>query len=52
MIKLRWYQTYDKNGVNSEVTLQYRDEKENEWEDVLFIREREEKYEEEPNDLL
>ena len=39
-MELRWYQTYDKCGVNSEETLQFR-ENDDEWEDVTFVRERE-----------
>ena len=40
-MELKWYQTYDKNGVNSEKTLQYREGDEAEWDDVMFVRERE-----------
>jgi len=43
-MKLRWYQTYDKHGVNSEITLQYRESEDDEWEDVIFFRERESNY--------
>lgn len=45
-LKLRYYQTYDKNGVDSEIELQY--EEDGEWKPVPTIREREEeKYEKE-----
>ncbi len=50
MIELRWYQTYDKNGVNSEMTLQYKETPElfgDEWKDVPIEREREIEKEEE-----
>ena len=43
-IELRFYQTYDKNGVNSQETLQFRyvnGDNKDEWEDVDFMRERE-----------
>jgi hypothetical protein len=44
-MKLRWLQTYDENGVNSEWILQYNnhpwDKEFSEWEDVEYIRERE-----------
>ena len=35
---LRWFQTYDKNGLNSEITLQYWDKDYEEWIDVPFVR--------------
>ena len=38
-MKLRFYQTYDKNGVNSEKTLQYYDEDLEFWNDIEFVRE-------------
>ena len=41
-MELRWYQTYDKNGVDSEVFLQFREYRCHEWEYVDFVREREE----------
>lgn len=37
-MKLRFLQTYDTNGVNSEPELQYWDEEEEIWTDVGFIR--------------
>ena len=40
-MELRWYQTYDRCGVNSEKTLQYRENGGDGWEDVTFVRERE-----------
>lgn len=40
-MKLRWYQTYDENGVYTENTLQYKDQSTYGWEDVPFVRERE-----------
>ena len=40
-MELRWYQTYDKNGVDSEMSLQFRHEYGTEWENVEFVRERE-----------
>jgi len=46
-MELRWYQTYDKHGVDSTETLQYKDpdlqvEGEDDiWIDVEFVRERE-----------
>ena len=40
-MELRWYQTYDKYGNDSEVVLQYREDEEDEWEDVIFVREKE-----------
>jgi len=39
-MELRWYQTYDKNGVDSEVFLQWKDY-DGTWQYVDFIRERE-----------
>ena len=43
-IELRFYQTYDKNGLDSQKTLQFRYVDDNlpkdEWEDVDFVRER------------
>jgi len=39
-MELRWYQTYDKNGVDSDIFLQYREDDSEEWENVTFIRER------------
>ncbi len=41
-MKLRWYQTYDENGVDSEMSLQFKEEGEwANWEDVEFVRIRE-----------
>jgi len=42
---LRWYQTYDKYGMDSETSLQYRECEHEEWENVEFVREREDKNE-------
>jgi hypothetical protein len=39
-MKLRWYQTYDRDGRESEPTLQFRENALDEWEDVDFVRER------------
>ena len=50
-MELRWYETYDENGVESGSTLQYRNEmpvwQTGEWEDVPYIRERKVNEEEE-----
>ena len=43
-MELRWYQTYDKDGVDSPEVLQYRENEDDEWEDVMSIRERESNY--------
>ena len=40
-MELRWYQTYDENGVDSEVFLQFRHDHDEEWEYVDFVRVRE-----------
>jgi len=40
-MQLRWYETYDKNGVNSGPTLQYYNEEYLCWDDVPYVRERE-----------
>ena len=45
-MNLRWYQTYDKNGINSEVELQYYDAEYEYWSPVPFVREREKEEEE------
>ncbi len=39
-MELRWYQTYDKNGVDSYEYLQVWNHVAREWEDVPFVRER------------
>jgi hypothetical protein len=45
-MELRWYQTYDKHGVESEPVLQFREYERissmrySEWEEVEFVRER------------
>jgi hypothetical protein len=39
-MELRFYQTYDEYGVDSEKTLQFRECENDEWEDVEFFRER------------
>ena len=36
--RLRYFQTYDKNGLDSEVSLQYWDNDIEEWLDVGFVR--------------
>jgi len=41
-MNLRWYQTYDENGVSSEEILQQYNARYEHWENVPFIREREE----------
>ena len=46
-MNLRWYQTYDKDGVSSEEILQQYNARYEYWEDVPFVREREEYQEEE-----
>jgi hypothetical protein len=38
-MNLRWYQTYDKRGVDSEMTLQYFDIGYGIWEDIPIVRE-------------
>ena len=45
-MELRWYQTYDKNGVESPEVLQYREDDWHPdlWEDVPSVRERESNY--------
>jgi len=40
-VKLRYFQTYDSNGVDSEVQLQYWDEDYQRWEPVNLVRVRE-----------
>ena len=39
-MNLRWHQTYDKNGVYSEMTLQQYDATRKFWEDIPFVIER------------
>lgn len=39
-MKLRWFTTYDKHGLDSETVLQYQENEDDEWEDVDFVRER------------
>ena len=41
-MNLRWYQTYDENGVDSEKVLQQYNVEFDLWEDIPFVREREE----------
>ena len=48
-MNLRWYQTYDKDGFNSEVVLQQYNAQDKYWYDIPFVREREE-YQEEGED--
>ena len=48
VMELRWYQTYDENGVDSSETLQIwrqvgDDPDDGYWEDVPYVRERERK---------
>lgn len=40
-MELRQHQTYDENGVDSEVILQFRHGYLTDWEDVPFVREKE-----------
>ena len=43
-MKLRWYQTYNKDGLNSKPVLQYLDDLDDElygWEDIPITREKE-----------
>ena len=40
-MELRWHQTYDENGVDSKVYLQFKESPEDEWEYVDFVREKE-----------
>ena len=35
---LRWFQTYDEHGVNSEIELQYWNEEYKQWANVPFLR--------------
>ena len=46
-MNLRWYQTYDKDGVNSEEILQQYNARYEHWENIPFIREREPQEEDE-----
>ncbi len=43
-MELRWHQTYDKDGNELEIVLQFREDDwfVDIWEDVPFVREREE----------
>jgi hypothetical protein len=41
-MELRWYQTYNKDGLDSEVFLQFRENHEDDWDYVDFVRERDE----------
>ena len=45
-MNLRWYQTYDKDGVSSEKILQQYNTRYEHWENIPFIREREPQEEE------
>lgn len=36
--RLRFYQTYDKYGKDSEIELQYQEDDSDEWEAVEFVR--------------
>jgi len=40
-MNLRWYQTYDENGLDSEMVLQHYNTELEMWEDVPFVREKE-----------
>jgi len=51
-MKLRYFQTYDQNGVDSEVELQYWDKDSERWEPIYLVRVREnleEEYMTDPN---
>ena len=37
-MKLRYFQTYDKNGVDSSIQLQFWNKEDLKWEDVPFVR--------------
>ena len=37
-MKLRWFQTYNKNGLDSQVALQYWNKEDGEWLDIPFVR--------------
>ena len=37
-MKLRWFQTYDENGVDSSCDLQYWDKEIERWQDVEYKR--------------
>jgi len=39
-MELRWYETYDQDGVESGQILQFKENEEDEWEDVPYERER------------
>lgn len=40
-MQLRWYTTYNKDGLDSDTSLQFRENEQAQWEDVPFVRERE-----------
>ena len=40
-MNFRWYETYDKNGVESGQTLQEYNAERESWEDIPYVRERE-----------
>ena len=46
-MKLRWYTTYNKHGLDRETVLQYREDDEELWQDVDYVREREDDGEQE-----
>ena len=46
-MRLRYFQTFDKNGVDSPVSLQYWDKDVERWESVEFVRVRESEEEDE-----
>ena len=51
-MNLRWYQTYDRCGLDSEETLQFFDIEIGDWCDVPFVRERETDYEKENSQTI
>lgn len=49
-MELRWYQTYNKFGRDSFVNLQFRENEDENWQDVKFVREREDDPYDEPEE--
>ena len=45
-MKLRWFQTYNKNGLDSQATLQYWSKEDGEWLGIPFVRIREDREDE------
>jgi len=39
-MELRWYETYDQDGVESGEVLQFRDKPDDEWQNVPYVRAR------------